>query len=194
MAQLTTARLLLRDWREADLAPFAAMNADPEVMRYPPLTRLSRQESDGQAAGYEAMIARQGWGPWAVEVVHGPPFIGFVGMTLARFDAHFTPAVEIGWRLARPHWGNGYATEGAAAALTFGFDHLGCDEIVSFTWPANERSCGVMRRLGMLHDEADDFDHPEVTDCCLRRRVLFRISREAWGARPLAIDTPGSAA
>jgi ribosomal-protein-alanine N-acetyltransferase len=188
MAQLATERLLLRQWREADLAPFAALNADAEVMRYFP-SCLSRSQSDGLAARIQATIACQGWGLWAVEIVQRRPFIGFVGLSRPRFEAHFTPAVEVGWRLDRRHWGNGYATEAAAAALTFGFDHLGCDEIVSFTVAANHRSLRVMRRLGMRRCPADDFDHPAVADRRLRRHVLFRISPQAWRAHPALTRT-----
>jgi ribosomal-protein-alanine N-acetyltransferase len=188
MVELATGRLVLRQWRAADLVPFAALNADPEVMRYFP-SPLSRSQSDELAAQIRAAIARQGWGLWAVEVVEGPPFIGFVGLNRTRFQAHFTPAVEVGWRLDRRHWGNGYATEAAAAVLRFGFDRLSWDEIVSFTAAANERSLRVMRRLGMRRDPADDFDHPAVAHHRLRRHLLFRISRQAWRARPAPTST-----
>jgi RimJ/RimL family protein N-acetyltransferase len=179
MSQLATPRLLLRQWRQADLGPFPALNADPEVMRYFPAL-LTREQSDQFAADLQATIARQGWGLWAVEVLDGAPFIGFVGLNQPRFQAHFRPAVEVGWRLDRRYWGHGYATEAAAASLTFGFDQLGCDEIVSFTAAANHASRRVMQRLGMSHDPADDFDHPAVPDGPLRRHVLFRLSRENW--------------
>ena len=127
MTDLRTARLVLRQWREADLEPFAALNADPEVMRHFP-ARLTRAGSDALAEGARAMIAKRGWGLWAVEVVEGAPFIGFVGLAEPHFEAHFTPAVEVGWRLARDHWGKGYATEGARAAVGFGFAELGLEE------------------------------------------------------------------
>ena len=109
---------------------------------------MTRAQSDDFAAGVRAKIAHDGWGLWAVEVADGPSFIGFVGLNRPRFEAHFTPAVEVGWRLARQYWGNGYATEAAAAALSFGFDQLDLEEIVSFTAPVNQRSTRVMRRLG----------------------------------------------
>jgi RimJ/RimL family protein N-acetyltransferase len=169
-----TDRLLLRQWRESDLAPWAALSADPEVMRYFPSTH-TREDSESLARLFAAGIAERGWGLWAVEVVGGAPFIGFVGLNVPGFEAHFTPAVEVGWRLAREHWGHGYATEGARAAVAFGFDELGLEEIVSFTTEGNARSRRVMERLGMTHDPADDFDHPALPDWPLRRHVLYRL-------------------
>jgi RimJ/RimL family protein N-acetyltransferase len=180
--ELTTERLLLRQWRDDDLEPFAALNADPEVMRYfpAPLTPAQSEET----AGYiRAMIDRQGWGLWAVEVRGGAPFIGFVGLNRPTFEADFMPTVEVGWRLDRPYWSRGYATEAAAASLTFAFDQLRCPEIVAFTAVANERSRRVMQRLGMSHDPADDFDHPRVPHGPVRRHVLYRISAEQWRER-----------
>jgi RimJ/RimL family protein N-acetyltransferase len=179
VAELTTPRLLLREWHEDDLAPFAALNADPEVMRYFP-HELTRAQSDDLARFAQGLIAMHGWGLWAVEVRGGAPFIGFVGLNRPRFEAHFTPAIEVGWRLDRPHWGHGYATEAAAAALTFAFDELQSAEVVSFTSPLNEPSVRVMRRLGMTRDPDDDFDHPAVADGPLRRHALYRIGREQW--------------
>lgn len=179
--ELSTQRLALRQWRDDDLAPFAALNADPEVMRYFP-SSLTRTQSDEFAASISATIERQGWGLWAVQVKSGAPFIGFVGLGRPRFEAHFTPAVEVGWRLDRAHWGRGYATEAALAALTFAFDRLMLSEVVSFTTTVNDRSRRVMRRLGMSHDPGDDFDHPSHPEWSLRRHVLYRISPERWRA------------
>lgn len=179
MVELFTPRLVLRQWREDDREPFAALNADPEVMRYFP-TPLTRRESDALAEHVQAAIAQRGWGLWAVEVIGGATFIGFVGLGEARFEAHFTPAVEVGWRLARGHWGNGYATEAARVAIAFGFEEIRLDEIVSFTAAANERSRQVMQRLSMVRDRAEDFDHPAVPDGPLRAHVLFRLSRSNW--------------
>ena len=123
----------------------------------------------------EAGFAADGFGLWAVEVAGGPPFIGFVGLAVPRFEAHFTPAVEVGWRLAREHWGRGYATEAARAALDYGFGTVGLEEVVSLTVPANTRSIAVMERLGMTRDPADDFDHPRLPEGHrLRRHVLYR--------------------
>jgi RimJ/RimL family protein N-acetyltransferase len=179
VSDLTTGRLKLRQWRDADLEPFAALNADPEVMRYFPST-LTQEQSDEFAGYVHDTIERQGWGLWAVEVSDGPPFIGFVGLNRVTFEEHFTPAVEVGWRLARPFWGNGYATEAGVAALAFGFEHLDLGEIVSFTSTINEPSIRVMRRLGMRHDALGDFDHPRVAEGSpLRRHVLYRLAKHA---------------
>jgi RimJ/RimL family protein N-acetyltransferase len=176
MNALQTTRLVLRQWREGDFESFAALNADPEVMRFFPAP-VTREESDALGRRAERDIAERGWGLWAVEVKESAAFIGFVGLAEPSFDAHFTPAVEVGWRLARDQWGNGYATEAARAATAFGFDELGLDEIVSFTSVVNEPSRRVMERLGMTHDPREDFDHPSVSDGPLRRHVLYRLRR-----------------
>lgn len=172
---LTTARLRLRPWRESDLAPFAAMNADPLVMEHfaAPLTR---EESDAYARRMMAAIEGRGWGNWALEEIGGEPFVGFAGLSAPSFEAHFTPCTEIGWRLARSAWGRGYATQAARAALAFGFGELGLAEIVSFTALANARSIAVMERLGMRRD--GEFDHPRLpAGHRLQRHVLYRTSR-----------------
>ena len=128
----------------------------------------------------ETLEAR-GFGLWAVEVPGSIPFAGFVGLSIPRFEVHFTPCVEIGWRLAREAWGHGYATEGAEAALKHGFDVVGLPEIVSFTVPANLRSWRVMEKIGMRRDPADDFDHPLLPDGHrLKRHLLYRLTRDAW--------------
>lgn len=172
---LETARLRLRPWRESDLAPFAAMNADPLVMEHfaAPLTR---EESDAYARRMMAAIEGRGWGNWALEEIGGEPFVGFAGLSVPSFEAHFTPCTEIGWRLARSAWGRGYATQAARAALAFGFGELGLAEIVSFTALGNTRSIAVMERLGMRRD--GEFDHPRLpAGHRLQRHVLYRISR-----------------
>ena len=182
--ELRTDRLLLRRWREEDLARFAALNADPVVMEHFPAT-LTRAQSDALVARFEARFDELGYGLWAVEVPGTTPFVGFVGLLVADFEAHFTPAVEIGWRLDRHWWGRGYATEAGTAALAFGFGPGGLDEIVSMTATTNLPSIAVMRRLGMSRDPADDFDHPRVAEGSpLRRHVLYRLTREAWLTRP----------
>jgi RimJ/RimL family protein N-acetyltransferase len=174
---LVTSRLLLRLWRDSDLEAFAALNADPRVLEYFPRT-LSRSESDTAVDRIRAHFDRRGFGLWAVEVPGVADFIGFVGMTVPGFEAHFTPCVEIGWRLDREFWGRGYATEAARVVLDFGFHSLGLGEIVSFTVPANLRSRAVMERIGMTRSAADDFDNPNVPDGHpLRRHVLYRIRR-----------------
>ncbi len=178
--ELSTARLLLRRWRETDRAPFAALNADPLVMEYFP-NRLTQAESDDLLAKIEAGFETRGYGLWALEVRATSEFVGFTGLAVPSFSAHFTPAVEVGWRLARSAWGQGYATEASLASVAFGFRDAGLDEIVSFTSAANVRSRAVMDRIGMTHDPADDFDHPELDEMDhLRPHVLYRISTMNW--------------
>jgi RimJ/RimL family protein N-acetyltransferase len=176
--ELTTPRLRLRRWRETDAAPFAALNADPEVMRYFPRP-LTRAESDDLIENIERGFEREGFGLWALEVQASGEFVGFAGLARPAFEAHFTPAVEVGWRLARSAWGEGYATEAGAASLCFGFEQLGLREVVSLTAAANKRSRAVMERLGMSHGPEDDFDHPQLReDHPLRRHVLYRVRPE----------------
>jgi RimJ/RimL family protein N-acetyltransferase len=178
--ELTTERLLLRQWKDSDHEPFAAMNADPEVMRYFPAP-ATRAESDALIARTEAAFAERGYGLWAVEVRETGQFIGFTGLAVPRFEAHFTPAVEIGWRLAKDAWGNGYATEAARASLAYAFGPAGLTELVSFTTATNQPSRRVMERIGMTYDEAEDFDHPGLAaDHRLLRHVLYRITRAQW--------------
>jgi len=180
VAELTTERLVLRAWRDADLAPFAALCADPRVMEHFP-SLPSRAESDATVARIRRHFDAHGFGLWAVEAPGVADFLGFVGLIHVPFTAAFTPAVEIGWRLAAAHWGSGYATEAARRALAFGFEQLQLDQIVSMTVPGNLRSRGVMERLGMHRAPADDFDHPRLPDGHpLRRHVLYRLSRTGW--------------
>lgn len=179
MITLATARLRLRPWRPEDLPPFAAMNADPRVMEHFPKI-LTSEESNRQAAGISDHMQKHGFGLWAVEAVDVADFVGFVGLSIPGFQAHFTPCVEVGWRLAFEHWGHGYATEAARAAVDCGFRRFGLEEIVSFTVPANWRSRGVMERLGMTRSAADDFDHPRLLPGHpLRPHVLYRLKRPA---------------
>jgi ribosomal-protein-alanine N-acetyltransferase len=170
--EISTERLRLRRWIQSDRLPFAEMSADPRVMEHFPSV-LSRAESDAMVDRIEVHFEHNGFGLWAVEVREHSPFIGFVGLSVPSFEAHFTPCVEVGWRLASQFWGRGYATEAARAAVQFGFGPLALREIVSFTVPENERSRLVMDRLGMTHDLADDFDHPAQPD--RRRHVLYRL-------------------
>jgi len=173
--ELQTERLLLRGWCDDDLVPFAALNADPDVMEHFP-GPLSRRESDAFVhERIEPHFVERGFGLWAVEVPGVAPFIGFVGLQAPLFEAWFTPCVEIGWRLAAARWGRGYATEAAQAAVEFGFDRAGLDEIVSFTVPANVPSIAVMKRLGMTYD--GEFDHPNQPPGPLRGHVLYRLTR-----------------
>src|SRR4051794_20708367 len=172
--ELRTERLKLRAWREADREAFARFNADPEVMRYFP-DRLSKEESDSLAQRIGAHFDEHGWGLWAVEAIGVAPFAGYIGLASPRFESHFTPCIEVGWRLGREYWGRGYATEGAHAVLAFGFGELDLREIVSFTTETNLPSRRVMERLGMTHHAEDDFDHPQMPPGHpLRRHVLYR--------------------
>jgi RimJ/RimL family protein N-acetyltransferase len=175
-ATLETPRLRLRLWRDEDLAPFAAMNANPTVMRHF-LRPLDREQSDAMVARIRGSFASRGFGFWAVEAPGLASFIGMVGLAVPPFEAHFTPCVEIGWRLAPEYWGSGYATEAARAALDFGFFQLALPEIVAFTVPANHRSRSVMERVGMTRSTADDFGHPSIPEGHpLRPHVLYRAS------------------
>ncbi len=175
-------RLLLRPWTDADTDPFVAMGRDPEVMRHFP-DRLTEEQSRAMIGRIRGHLAEHGWGLWAVEARTGPyagRFLGYTGLAAPRFAAHFTPAVEVGWRFARFAWGHGYATEAGRLALEHGFTAVGLDEIVSFTTAGNTRSRAVMERLGLTRDPADDFDHPGLaTDHPLRHHVLYRIRRPA---------------
>ena len=175
--RLCSDRLILRAWQNSDRAPFAAMSADPAVMRY--LRALPTREACDAWIDYQ--IAQQndhGFCLWAVELRESGAFVGAVGLLKVGFSASFTPAVEIGWRLARQAWGQGLATEAARRALAFGFTELGLDEIVAYAVSANQASQNVMRKLGMVRDEAHDFDHPRVApDSPLRRQAFYRIAR-----------------
>ena len=174
---LVTPRLVLRRWRDSDLAPFHAINSDPRVMRHLPKP-LDRAESDALAGRIRGHFAAHGFGLWAVEVSGQADFIGFVGLSIPRFDAHFTPCVEIGWRLDARCWGRGFATEAASHALDFAFGRLGLQEVVSFTVLANRRSRRVMERIGMSRSAADDFEHPLLPQGHpLRAHVLYRCRR-----------------
>lgn len=191
---LDTPRLILRPWRDDDADSFAAMFADPAIMEFlgPMLDRAATGAVIGRIRSH---FAAHGFGWWAAELRATGAFIGFIGLSHIPFEAPFTPAIEIGWRLAGAHWGRGYATEGARAALACGFSQLGLAEIVSLTVPANARSRRVMERIGMTHDPADDFDHPRLPEGDpLRRHVLYRISRARWEqAAPARIAAVGSA-
>jgi RimJ/RimL family protein N-acetyltransferase len=180
MPELVTPRLVLRNWRDGDLAEFAAINADPQVMAFFPRA-YDRAESDGLVARIRNHAARCGFGLWAMEAPGEAPFMGFTGLWTPDFEAPFTPCVEIGWRLAPRFWGRGYATEAARASLRFGFEMLQQEEIVSYAVTANERSRRVMERIGMTRDLAGDFDHPKLpAGNPLRRHVLYRLSRVDW--------------
>jgi RimJ/RimL family protein N-acetyltransferase len=178
--EIQTDRLLLRRWLPSDREPYAALNADPRVVEFFP-TALSRTESDAQVDRIEAHFQQHGFGLWAVEIPGICPFAGFIGISIPRFEAAFTPCVEIGWRLAAAHWNRGYATEGAKAAAAFAFNCLKLKEIVSYTVPTNTRSRGVMEKIGMTHSPSDDFDYPLLPEGHpMRRHVLYRLGRDQF--------------
>jgi RimJ/RimL family protein N-acetyltransferase len=176
-----TARLVLRPWRDADVAAFARLSADPAVMAFlRPLP--DRATCEAWVARVREHWRRHGFGQWVVECPGEAGFVGVVGLAKVPYEAHFTPAVEIAWRLASGYWGRGYATEAARAALDYGFGKLGLDEIVAVTVPANWRSRGVMERLGMTRAPEEDFDHPNVPDGPLKRHLLYRRHRPSAAA------------
>lgn len=175
MITLQTERLILRPWQASDLEPFAALNADPKVMEFFPFT-LNRKESDALAQRIVNDFEKRGWGFFAVSEKSGTDFIGFIGLTPVESHFPFAPAVEVGWRLAYPFWGRGYAVEGAKAAIHYGFEEQNLREIVSFTAVSNIRSMRVMEKLGMTRNAKDDFEHPRLAaGHPLRPHVLYRI-------------------
>jgi RimJ/RimL family protein N-acetyltransferase len=171
---LRTRRLLLRPWRDEDVVAYGQLEADPAVMEY----LLPRPD---WAARARAHWQEHGFGQWVVEIPDEASFIGALGLNIISYPAHFTPAVEMAWRMAPAHWGQGYATEAARAALDYGFDKLGLTEIVATTVQANWRSRRVMERLGMTYAPEDDFDHPRVPAGLLKRHVLYRRRRPGAG-------------
>jgi RimJ/RimL family protein N-acetyltransferase len=178
VVELETSRLRLRGWLPADAERFTALNADPRVVEYLP-GPISRGETHSLIERIEGHFREHGFGLWAVKIPGVTEFAGYVGLSVPRFDALFTPCVEVSWRLAHGYWGQGYATEGAQAVTRFGFDTLMLSEIVSFTVPQNLRSRRVMERIGMSHDPTDDFDHPGLpVGHPLRPHVLYRLRRQ----------------
>lgn len=171
----------MREWRDSDREPYAALNADPEVMRHFPAT-LTAQQSSEMIDRMRSSWQERGFGLWAVERNDTSELIGFVGLAAPAWDAEFTPCVEVGWRLARRHWGNGFAPEAATAALEWGFANvtLPHDEIVSFTTVDNANSRRVMEKIGMVRDFDGDFDHPLLPNWPHRRHVLYRINRRQF--------------
>jgi len=180
MAEFTIETARLRPWRAEDLAPFAALNADPAVMEHFPRP-LDQAESDAMAERIGVHFDRHGFGFWAVELKEDGRFIGLVGLAVPLWTVSVTPCVEVGWRLAAAYWGQGYASEAAAAALDHGFGAQGLAEILACTLPDNRRSRAVMERLGMRRSAADDFDHPSVpVGHPMVRHVLYRIDAATW--------------
>jgi RimJ/RimL family protein N-acetyltransferase len=183
MTEIRTDRLVLRRWRASDRDAFAAMNADPAVMEHMQ-GLLSRERSDAFIDRIEAHWEASGWSLWAVEVPGVAPFVGYVGLWPADYVTG-APMVEVGWRLAREHWGHGYVTEAAREALRFGFDDVGLEEIVSFTVPQNVRSWRVMERIGLVRQPSRDFDHANVDAVAyphIVRQVFYALGRDAWRA------------
>jgi len=177
---LETPRLILRPWRDRDREPFARMSTDPQVMAHL-LPFASPEAVDAWIDRQQAHLRTHGCCFWAVESKVDGAFLGAAGLLRVGYDAHFTPAVEVGWRLDRRFWGQGYAPEAAARAIRFGFEHLALQEIVANTVPANRNSRRVMEKLGMSHTAADDFDHPLVPiEHPLRRQLLYRLPRDRW--------------
>ncbi|RYF57689.1 MAG: N-acetyltransferase [Comamonadaceae bacterium] len=178
---LDTSRLTLRPWIDSDRKPFAAMSADPQVMAH--LMPLSSPgATDAWIDRQLAHLQNEGMCFWAIELKPTGEFIGAAGLLRVSYEAHFTPAVEVGWRIDRRFWGRGYAPEAAARAIRFGFEHKGVQEIVANTVPANMNSRRVMEKLGMTTTPADDFEHPLVPPGHpLRQQVLYRLTRDRWG-------------
>ncbi|HYE44512.1 MAG TPA: GNAT family N-acetyltransferase [Caulobacter sp.] len=180
---IDTDRLILRSWRVEDLAPWAALNADPEVMRFFPSV-LTPEDSEAMLARNQDHIDRHGFGLWAVERREDGAFLGFTGLMMLKPDNPLAPGVEAGWRLARHAWGQGYASEAAAAAIRDGFERVGLDRIVAFTATTNLPSQAVMRRLGMTRREDLDFDHPSLPKGHpLERHVVWESTKPS-SSRP----------
>jgi RimJ/RimL family protein N-acetyltransferase len=177
MTVLNSPRLQLRPWRQSDLAPFAALNADPGAMEFMPQC-LSQAQSDDFARHAQAALVERGWGLWAVQLHSSGEFLGCVGLSVPSYTTHFTPCIAADWRLKRACWGHGYATEAARESLRFAFEKLAVPRVVSFTVPANLRSRAVMERLGMTRDPGEDFEHPKLPPGHpLRPHVLYRLAK-----------------
>ncbi len=180
MKIIETARLILRTWQDADLEPMLAINQDPRVMEYFPALG-DRESTKLLMENIRQHHEEHGFSLYAVELKETQEFIGFVGLAFPSFDAHFMPAVEIGWRLAFAHWSKGYATEAAKAVLHYAFTKLNLEEVVSFTVSSNFRSRQLMKRIGLHHNPQDDFDHPKLADdSLLKRHILYRLSKTEY--------------
>jgi RimJ/RimL family protein N-acetyltransferase len=177
--EFNTQRLAFRNWRDDHRLAFAAMNSDPEVMRYFPAIQ-NEEQSNATVDAWRDHFHQRGWGNWAVELLGTGEFIGFIGLNVPRRQLPFSPCIEIGWRLKRAAWGHGFATEGAKECLRQGFTRLGLDEIVSFTARVNTPSIAVMRRIGLI-DANTEFEHPGVPEGHpLRPHCLYKASRPEW--------------
>ncbi|MGZ3778382.1 MAG: GNAT family N-acetyltransferase [Mucilaginibacter sp.] len=170
-----TPRLILREWQESDYTPYIALNADPQVMEFLPSV-LTPEQTLTQIERISKAITENGYGFFAVERKDNGQFIGFTGLNYVTFEGDFTPCTEIGWRLSRESWGQGFATEAAKACLEFGFDKLGLNDIYAFTALGNSRSENVMKKIGMV--KTGTFDHPLVADdSFMKKHLLYRIGR-----------------
>lgn len=178
---LSTQRLILREWRDPDAAPYAALNADPRVREYFPSV-LTKDQSDTEMGRIRAGYERDGFCMFAAELISTGEFIGFIGIQTVTYTIPMVaqPTVEIGWRLAHAYWGKGLATEGAAAALRYALDAVKLPEIIAITVPNNVRSRRVMEKIGMKHHPELDFEHPRLPEGHpMRRHVLYAVQREA---------------
>ena len=174
---LETERLILRTWEEADVTPMAAIDQDPKVCEFLPGLGTLEATREG-ISRIKNHYAEQGFSKYAVELKSTHEMIGFVGLSVPSFEAHFTPCVEIGWRLASPHWNQGYATEAAKAVLDYAFMTLGLDEVVAFTVPANLASRRVMDKIGLHYCPDDHFEHPKLAkNHPLCQHFLYRLSQ-----------------
>ena len=179
---IETERLVLRQWREQDRAPFASMNADPEVMQYFPAIK-NREQSDQNIDAFRDSLDQNGWGFWAAELRRSGEFIGFIGLKSQQTELPLSPCIEVGWRLRKQYWRQGYASEGALASLQFAFEQIAADQIVSVTPVLNLPSIGVMRKIGMI-DAEQNFDHPAVASGHrLSEHVLYIITEDQWKAQ-----------
>lgn len=179
-AVIQTERLILRQWCDQDIDPYRKLNADPKVMEFFPNT-WSQEASDISLKSARNHIEKYGWGKWAVSLLKTGEFIGRIGLEDVDFQASFSPNIELGYRIAYKYWGNGYAVEGAKAALEHGFRQLNLEEIVAFTPMQNMRSQIVMQRIGMHHSPKDDFDHPKLPkEHRLSKHVLYRLNKMDW--------------
>jgi RimJ/RimL family protein N-acetyltransferase len=180
MIVLNTDRLILRTWQDEDLIPFFAINQDPLVMEFMPAL-LTKAQADTFIQSMKEHFNQHGFGLYACVLRETNELIGFVGLNIPNFETHFTPCVEVGWRLSSQHWGKGYATEAAMVAMEDGFLNHQLNEIVSFTVPLNVRSRRVMEKLGMKNNSKDDFNHPKLPlEHPLSLHVLYRIKKLDW--------------
>ena len=176
---IETERLILRTWKKEDAANFYQINQDPKVIEF--LLPITMEQINDYILAKNTQQQQKGYSLWAVELKETGEMIGFIGLNYTDWPAHFTPAVEVGWRLASQHWGKGYAPEGAKAALDYGFNKMGLKEIVSFTVPANIRSIRVMEKIGLKRDLNGDFSHPKLpANHSLSHTILYRLTKENY--------------